>query len=135
MGQNVLLVKTKIGYSKINGIGVFAAEFIPKGTIIWKYVLGFDQKLTQEQLDRFPKITKEFLEKYTYFNKYTNFYVLCCDDARFYNHSKAPNTMGADMDGTEDEGADIAAKDIEIGEEITCDYEKEWDEDISSWNL
>ncbi|KKQ84137.1 MAG: hypothetical protein UT08_C0023G0002 [Candidatus Woesebacteria bacterium GW2011_GWB1_38_8] len=30
----MILVKTKIGPSKINGIGLFANQFIPKGTLV-----------------------------------------------------------------------------------------------------
>ncbi len=41
----MLLVKTKIGQSNISGIGVFADEFIPKGTVIWRYQEGFDQMI------------------------------------------------------------------------------------------
>ncbi len=33
----MLLIKTKLDLSKIHGIGLFAGEDIPKGTIIWRF--------------------------------------------------------------------------------------------------
>ncbi len=48
----MLLVKTKIGQSKIHGIGIFAEQFIPKGTVIWKFMSGFDLKVSKEQLEK-----------------------------------------------------------------------------------
>ena len=39
-------------------------------------------------------------------------------DARYFNHSEEPNTV--DLDGPE--GPTVAARDIQPGEELTCDY-------------
>ncbi len=44
----MLLVKTHLGKSKINGIGLFADEFISKGKVIWKFTPGFDFVLTKK---------------------------------------------------------------------------------------
>jgi SET domain-containing protein len=46
----MLLVKTRLDRSQISGIGLYADEFIPKGTIIWRFTPGLDLKLNQEQL-------------------------------------------------------------------------------------
>jgi len=45
-------------------------------------------------------------------------------NGRFYNHSTNPNTEGIDLPETDGEGGDIATRDIQIYEEITCNYEK-----------
>ena len=45
----MLLVKTKIGPSKIAGIGLFADEFIAKGTPVWKFEPGFDLEIPRER--------------------------------------------------------------------------------------
>ena len=119
----MLLVKTKIGPSKIHGIGIFADEFIPKGTIVWKFVPGFDLKLTKEGVKKLPEPAREFFLNYCYLSYDTGYYILCTDNARFYNHSKNPNTTGVDLEDTENEGGDIATRDIKEGEEITYDYE------------
>lgn len=122
----MLLVKTKLGQSKIQGIGLFADEFIPKGTVVWRYVSGFDLRFTKKEVDSFPVTARECIYHYSYLSKDTGFYVLCSDDARFYNHSQNPNTKGVDLEGTDNEVGDIAIVDINIGDEITCDYEQEF---------
>lgn len=117
----MLLVKTYIGPSKIHGIGLFAGEFIAKGTPIWKFQREFDRTITKEHLDTLPVITQKFIIKYAYLSKKTNNYILCADDARFQNHSNTPNCIDQTAEG-EKEGVDIAATDIQQGEELTMDY-------------
>lgn len=112
----MLLVKTYLDKSKINGIGVFADEFIPKGTAIWKFKKGLDFVLTKEDLDKQPEVTKSFVLHYGYYNKFEGGYVICVDDARFMNHSKNPNTDDTTFSGT------FAKRDIKKEEEITCNY-------------
>ncbi|HEY9586021.1 MAG TPA: hypothetical protein VJJ27_00060 [Candidatus Paceibacterota bacterium] len=50
----MLLIKTKVKSSKIHGLGLFADQFIPEGTEIWRFTPGFDQKFTGEQLLALP---------------------------------------------------------------------------------
>lgn len=117
----MLLVKTKNGPSRIEGIGCFADQLIPKGTMIWKYIEGFDQKIPPSEMSRLSEPAREIFLKYSYLSKKGNFYVLCFDDARFFNHSFTPNVMGINgVDG--EEAHDVAARDIMPGEELTCDY-------------
>lgn len=132
----MLLIKTKIEASKINGTGLFANQFIPKGTVIWKFQPGFDIKIDKNELDKLPKIAKDSFLKYAYFNSTTNKYILCFDDARFFNHSDNPNCIDDNpncieeesLDG-EEEGITIAARDIQPGEELTSDY-RDFDADF-----
>ena len=128
----MLLVKTKIGPSKLHGIGCFADEFIPKGTIMWKFVPGFDLVFNREDIEKLPNIAQNFIKTYSYLSLDTGRYILCSDDSWFYNHSDDPNTMGIDLKGTEDEGADIAIRDIEVGEEITFNY-KDPKQGVGNW--
>lgn len=118
----MLLVKTTIGPSILHGVGLFADQFIAKGAIIWRFVENFDLRFTKVELESSPEHAKEFLLRYAYLSHDTGYYVLCVDDARFYNHSDTPNTAGIDLDDTCNEGGDIATKDIRAGEEITCNY-------------
>jgi SET domain-containing protein len=69
-------------------------------------------------------MAKKFIRIYMYESKKTGHVVLCADDARFYNHSKTPNTTGVDLPGIDSEQADMATRDIQKGEEITYDYEE-----------
>jgi SET domain-containing protein len=126
----MLLVKTRIGFSQINGLGLFAAEFIPKGTPVWKMVRWFDLILTKEQMDKLSDPAREQFLRCGHLDMYTGEYVLCADEARYLNHSETPNIRCSDSsDGNED--LDVAIRDIEEGEEITINY-KEYD---ANWPL
>lgn len=105
----MILVKTKIGPSKINGIGLFANQFILKGTPTWKFQPGFDLKVDKSELANLFEPAKEQFLKYAYLNPKTNKYILCFDDARFFNHSDNPNCTNTESpDDTE--GIDVAVK-------------------------
>lgn len=117
----MLLVKTRLDRSQISGIGLYADEFIPKGTIIWRFTPGLDLKFNQEQLQDYKsRLNVARLEDFIYRSKISGDFILCADDARFINHSFHPNTI----DTTEDvEGLTIASRDIFPGEEIVSDYQ------------
>lgn len=123
----MLLVKTKVGSSNIHGLGLFADEFIPEGTKIWEFTAGFDLKVSEEDLKILSEPAREQFLNYCYYSVVDGKYVLCFDDARFFNHSDNPNTTSADSPSHE-EGMDVAARDIQPGEEITCDC-REFDVD------
>lgn len=124
----MLLVKTKIGPSEIQGIGLFADQFIPKGTAVWKFMPGFDLKTSKNALNELSQPAKEIFLKYAYLNPKTDKYVLCFDNARFLNHADEPNVISIDSPDDE-EGIDVAAQDIRGGEELTGNY-KEFDADF-----
>lgn len=116
----MLLVKTKIGPSAIHGTGLFADEFIPKGTVTWKYDQGLDFGITKEQLDTLPQVQKEYFLYYTYYNEARNLYILPIDHLKFINHSSEESKRN--IESTPDQ--DIASRDIQPGEEFLCDYNK-----------
>ncbi len=112
----MLTVKTHIGNSQIHGTGIFASEFIPRGTLIWKLQKGFDIILTKDQFFELPILTQDFITHFSYYDKELNCHVLCGDHARFFNKSETPNCGGEKHDET------IALRDIEQGEELTEIY-------------
>ena len=112
----MLLVKTKIGPSSIHSIGLFADQFIPKGTIVWKFEPTIDLLITEEELNKLPEIARERFIHYAYFDTEKNKYCLCGDDARFFNHSENPSCDEATSDIT------TAINDIQTGEELTGNY-------------
>lgn len=115
----MLRVKTKVGPSIIHGMGLFADEFIPKGTCIWQFDHGFDIDVLITLLDQFPKDLKKWL--YTYGWKHEDHYYLPLDDARYVNHAGT----GANTTTEDDPFSPVfAIKDISQGDEITCDYFK-----------
>jgi uncharacterized protein len=118
----MLLVKTWIGMSSIHGIGLFADEFIPKGSSTWEFLEGFDLRLSPSVLERLSVPARTQFLHYSYFHADTGLYELCSDDARFFNHSDTPNTASFSLSSGDE--VDRALRDIADGEEITCDYRK-----------
>ena len=123
----MLLVKTKIGPSQINGTGLFADEFIPKDRLIWRFKKGFDIRVDKKYPETLEEPAKSFFMKYAYQNPKTLNYVLCADDARFFNHSDSANTRCVE-DPEDEDTANIASRDIQKGEELFVDY-REFDTD------
>lgn len=113
----MMLFRTYIAPSGIQGNGLFAAEPIPKGAKIWSFVPHFDVEFEVNSLETFPELAQEYLKRYTYPHpKKPGIVILDGDGGRFMNHSDTPNTNFATPDfGT-------ALVDIAEGEELTCDY-------------
>ena len=118
----MLLIKTKVGPSKIQGIGLFADQFIPKGTKTWEYHPKFDAGFTKKDVSEMSEPSRKIFLWYAYFDSSQEKYILCFDDQRFINHSK--NNFNIESTSN----ADIAFRDIEPGEELLCDYGKFDDE-------
>jgi len=116
----MLLVKTRIGESRIHGIGLFADEFIPKGTVTWEYDPELDFSFTKEKLDSFPKNVRDYFLFYCYYDKKRDLYIMPTDHLKFINHSANSNLIN--IESTPDQ--DIASRDIKPGEELLCDYNK-----------
>lgn len=115
----MLLVKTYLDKSAIHGVGLYAADPIPRGTVVWRLDPRIDVQLTPDQIETLAAPAREQVRKYTYRDRVLRAYVLCGDDARFFNHSGNPNCLDLpDARG----GTTVAARDIEAGEELTCDY-------------
>lgn len=111
----MLLVKAWVGVSKIHGLGLIAHEFIPKGTVVWKLVPGFDIILSQDELQKLPPVVQEQVAHYGFFHADINRHVLCADDDRFTNHSDNANIRCYSDHA-------VAVRDIQDGEEITDNY-------------
>ena len=106
----MLLIKTELKSSKIHGIGLFTISSIKKNTVIAE-LNSFDIKINLDQ------IPEEYLEYFNfYYSKVGTYYQTYFDNMKFMNHSDNPNCID-----TED-GKCTAIKDIQAGEELTCDY-------------
>jgi len=117
----MLMVKTRLGLSDIAGIGLFAAEDIPKGTVTWRFMPAYDRLLTEADIDMLPEPARSNILDHVYLDAASGQFVLCADNARFMNHADNPNTAGVHESGSI-EGFDVATRDIAAGEELTCDY-------------
>lgn len=114
----MLLIKTKIAVSKIHGLGLYADQFIPKGTVTWEFNPAVDIAFSDEEAMALPEIARKTFFHYTYFDKELNKHVLCFDDQRFINHSADE----WNIESTPHQ--DVAVRDIQQDEELLCDYYK-----------
>ena len=117
-----MLIKTKIGPSAIEGIGVFADQFVPAGTIVWELTPGLDGIYSVQEFQEMKTKELRNVIKYVFLSRDTNRYILCNDYARFFNHSDVPNCLSQNINSKDKEGITIALQDIQIGEELTDDY-------------
>jgi len=119
----MLQVKTYIDKSSIHGIGLFAEEFIPKGTIVW-IMSDLDMILEQEEFDKLPIIAQDYIRKHGDWDIQMQKITMSFDNDKFINHSDKPNLRYNKNQTTE------SNKDILKGEEITINY-FEFDEQAS----
>lgn len=113
----MLLVNTFVAASAIEGVGVFAAEPIAKGTLIWRLEPDFDRLIPLEKYEQAEPDFKAFLDRYAYPSPDRPGYIVYeVDNGRFMNHSENPNTDFSDAGGA------TTIRDIAAGEEITCNY-------------
>lgn len=120
----MLLVKTKLAYSQIHGIGLYADEDIPKGTAIWKYHPVTCQIFSCENfyelcLEIPIEAMKNFLN-FSYIKNNKIFYI--SDNTRFINHCADANLELIS------EGEERASRDIYKGEELLENYLMSYDE-------
>lgn len=102
------MVSPEVGY------GVFATQFIPKGTIVY---IKDEMELVFKPDDprRHDPLYRDIIEKYSYAEPNGNL-VLSWDIAKFVNHCCNCNTISTGY------GFEIAVRDIEKDEEITDEY-------------
>jgi hypothetical protein len=96
------------------GFGVFATQFIPRGTLTW-VCDELDQFVDPARVAALPASYRKLLDTYTFRDRLGR-HVLCWDLARFMNHSCAPCCLGPDS------SFEVAVRDIRAGEELTDDY-------------
>lgn len=110
-------VRCYLGPSNIEGLGVFAAEEIPEGAVVWRFDRLLDQSFPKSVLSEKPSHIREFLERYSYPHfENPDYLVLDGDEGRFMNHSDRPNLDFRDPE------FGVANRRIAAGEELTCDY-------------
>ena len=109
----MLLVKTRLGKSRIHGLGVFAAQPIRKGQPVWRFVEGFDRCWTPAQFARLPKPARDYVAFHGY--SVDGEILLPADNDHHMNHSEDSNTHWH-------RGCIRARRSIARGEEITNNY-------------
>ncbi|HEY2569286.1 MAG TPA: SET domain-containing protein-lysine N-methyltransferase [Candidatus Udaeobacter sp.] len=116
-------VQIQVGKSGVHGRGVYAMEFIPKGTRIIEYT---GERTTWEaapNVEDDPHTFNFGLDNGQVINP-----LIGGNDARWINHSCDPNCEAAEED---DRIFIDAMRDIQPGEELFYDYALEIDEPIT----
>lgn len=112
----MFIVRTYVGPSAIHGNGVFAAEDLKEGQVIWQFTPDLDLVVPFARIDAAPQAFRDYMQMYGYVSpQVSGGMILSCDHAKFINHSDEPNTV---IDGPKT----LARRAIVTGEEITCDY-------------
>jgi SET domain-containing protein len=111
----MLLVPTILRPSRIAGVGLFTPVPIASGTRIWAFDARVDWRLDPSELNAFPQPYQNLLRQWCY-EEPDGRYVLCGDNAKFMNHSFAPNCLDLAPDAT------VTCRTIDAYEELTCDY-------------
>ncbi len=116
----MLTIATYLDRSLLHGIGVFAADNIAKGQVVWEFNPLVDLEFTAEQWRKIERNSapESFLHIRRYSYKEDNKYYLCVDNAQFMNHSKlAANVANDKLTNTM-----VACTNIRKGEELLCNY-------------
>ncbi|MBI3771902.1 MAG: SET domain-containing protein [Gammaproteobacteria bacterium] len=112
----MIIVPTYLEQSGIHGLGIFAKDFIPKGSKVWEFHPKFDIKFTQEEFDKLPPAVQQEVEIHLYQPEPDGELYYESTMGKYMNHSREPN-----VDFTE-VGVGWATRDIKPGDELTCDY-------------
>lgn len=112
----------KVKKTANKGKGLFAKEFIPKGTIVC-FECDKCKVLSASEIgyDKMSEKEKMKLLDYAYRKKDGTF-IMPCGDIRYLNHSCDANILTADL------GFDVVVRDIKKGEEATYDYRDFYDD-------
>lgn len=105
--------EVKVATDPRMGLGLFATEFIPKGSIVWEFVEGVDIKVSVDRVEKMSEVQQEYFEKYAWVED--DYYYSSCDLTNFVNHSYQPNLKIIDE-------VMISFRDIYPGEELFENY-------------
>ncbi|MDB5697824.1 MAG: protein-lysine N-methyltransferase [Alphaproteobacteria bacterium] len=113
----MMLIPTYVAPSRIEGVGVFAAEDIPAGTLIWRLDPTLDRLLSKDDIAALSEVHQAFVERYGYpYPHDRSMMIVELDNGRFMNHSTVPNTSFSNPD------AGFTRVAIAAHEELICDY-------------
>lgn len=111
----MLTIDHRIGLSTIHGIGVFSNEDIKKGQLVWRFSPVVDKEVHIEDVLALPDHVIRIFARHAFYVEERSTFIIGADGDYFMNHSDDPNLV--------DDGEFMhAARDIKLGEELTCDY-------------
>ncbi len=111
-------IKYKLDTSKLHGIGLFAAENVQKGQLVYTASPVLDLNITQEQFDALNESEQQEI-RWWGFEVEPGIWHVDFDVSKFINHSYDSTVT---QDQHTKEAHLIAVRDIEAGEELTQNY-------------
>lgn len=115
MRDDMLTIDHKVSPSTIHGLGVFSNERIVAGQLVWRFSSVVDREVPIKDLLEMPDHVLRAFARHAWYIKERGTFIISADGDYFMNHSSKPNLI--------DNGQFMfAARDIEPGEELTCDY-------------
>ena len=125
----MLTVPVEIKKSPIHGYGVFAAEDIRRGAVVWMFAPGLDRRVSETVIKFAEPRAKEFILRRGYVNpRQPQEIVLCLDEAQFMNFAPVDQPANLVLGDLQDgEHILLAAVDIEQGTELTVPPESDYD--------
>ncbi len=112
----MIIVPTYLDKSPIQGFGVFASGFIPKGAKVWEFNSLFDICFTEEEFEKLPDSVKQEIEIHLYQPEDSGLLYYESTMGKYMNHSREPNVDFSEV------GVGWATRDIHPNDEMTCDY-------------
>lgn len=111
----MLLIEHYVAPSPVHGLGVFSRHFVAKGTLIWSVHPLIDREICESELHSLPSHVVTLIHTHGEYLPERSVFRLSADGGYYMNHSDTPNLA--------DHGNEMfAARDIEPGEELFCDY-------------
>lgn len=96
------------------GYGLFASEFIPKGTVTYCQD-SLDIVISPSELQKHHQAIQDSVHKFA-FEPPSGDMVMCWDHAKYINHCCQANSLSTGYE------FEIAVRDVQVGEELTTDY-------------
>lgn len=112
-------IKYKLDKSNNHGIGLFAAEDLQKGQLVYTASPLLDVNITQEQFDTLSDREQEEFRWWGFFDTATDRWHVDFDVSKFINHSTEGTVT---QDKNNDEVYLVTTRDVKSGEELTQDY-------------
>ncbi len=110
-----------VGKSNIEGAGLFTAQDIQEGEVVYRFDYRFVMIISEAELRTMHPAARNAALKYSYrgrgVDRMSGAVYYCADDSRFLNHSENPNIRWV-----LDQDIYVATCFIPAGTEITCDY-------------
>jgi hypothetical protein len=124
----MMTVSVKVRESKIHGTGVYAAQDIRKGSVIWMFTPGLDHVMTDYSVNHAEPRVQKFVMDRGYHSLTKPQWVVCCDEAQFLNFPPEDQAANIELGGEQDgENLLLAARDIANGEELLVPPESDAD--------